>query len=70
MTVNSKAFPVASGLEGMNKLAMLLNSSGLAGAWHFGRGSRFDQTLVNIDFDNATDPPMAWRHFVDAQPRG
>lgn len=55
MTNNTMAFPVAPGIEGMNSLALFLNASHPAGNWHFAKGTRFDQTLVSINFDDIAD---------------
>jgi len=65
MTTNIMAFPVAGGIEGMNKLALFLNASTLGGGWHFGPGSRFDQTLVDINFDDPADLAPTWKRYCD-----
>jgi hypothetical protein len=63
-------FPVEHGIHGMNTLAICLNASGLAGEWHFGSGSRFDQSPVRIDFDDPADAVSAWRHYCDSEVGG
>ena len=55
MTVHAMTFPVVQGLAGTNKLALFLHAPDLLGGWHFGSGTRFDQTAVTIDFDDSTD---------------
>jgi hypothetical protein len=66
MTTNIMAFPVIRGLQGMNQLAQFLNAQPLEGGWHFGTGSRFDQLLVNIDFDQPGELAPTWRRYCDA----
>jgi hypothetical protein len=56
-------FPVTGGIQGMNALALFLNALHLSGGWHFGRGTRFDETAVTIDFDNPSDLAPAWRRY-------
>jgi len=68
MTTDTKMFPVTHGLAGMNKLAMFLNASNLAGGWHFSLGSRFDQAMVGVDFDDPADSTPTWRRYCDAVP--
>ncbi len=63
MTTPVMAFPVSRGLEGMNKLAQFLNALHLPGGWHFGLGSRFDQTAVTIDFGNPADLAPTWQLY-------
>lgn len=65
MTASMKAFPVARGIQGMNTLAMFLNASLARGTWHFGRGTRFDQAMVNIDFDEPVPSGPAWQRYCD-----
>ncbi|CUW39641.1 conserved protein of unknown function [Magnetospirillum sp. XM-1] len=67
MTVNTMAFPVSPGIEGMNTLAVFLNASHPAGGWHFGRGTRFDQAMVDIDFDDPADLAPAWRSYCSTR---
>jgi hypothetical protein len=69
MTDNPMGFPVFCGIEGMNKLALFLNTSHPHGDWHFGRGTRFDQSMVNIDFDNPADLAPAWRSYCSTRPQ-
>ena len=68
MTMNMMAFPVKFGIGGMNRLAIFLNASHLEGGWHFAPGSRFDQTTVQIDFDNPAELAPTWSRYCDAQP--
>lgn len=63
MDADMMVFPVSRGIEGMNKLAVFLNASHPGGDWHFRRGTRFDQTSVNIDFDTPDDLAPAWRSY-------
>ena len=63
MAADAMAFPVACGMEGINKLAQFLNASPLAGNWHFGLGSRFDQALMTVDFDDPADLAPTWRRY-------
>ncbi len=65
MTTNMMAFPVARGIQGMNKLAMFLNASLSRGSWHFGRGTRFDQAMVNVDFDDPAQLRPTWQRYCD-----
>jgi len=67
MTTDAMTFPVARGMEGINKLAQFLNASPLAGGWHFGLGSRFDQSAMTIDFDDPADGAPTWRRYRDDQ---
>lgn len=66
MTTTMMAFPVNRGIEGMNKLAVFLNAAPLTGEWHFARGSRFDQTMVTIDFDEPAELAPTWRRYCEA----
>lgn len=68
MTTNPMTFPVSPGIDGMNKLALFLNASHPSGDWHFGRGTRFDQSMVTIDFDEPADLAPAWRSYCDSRP--
>ena len=68
MTVNTMAFPVKYGIGGMNRLAIFLNDSHLEGGWHFAPGSRFDQTTVQIDFDNPAELAPTWARYRDNPP--
>jgi|GEM_PF-2149523 hypothetical protein len=61
----TRTFPVDDGIHGMNRLALCLNAAGLAGQWHFAAGTRFDQSSVDIGFDNAEDAELAWRGHKD-----
>ena len=65
MTTDAKAFPVTCGMEGINKLALFLNASPLAGNWHFGLGSRFDQDELTVDFDDPADVAPTWARYCD-----
>jgi hypothetical protein len=67
MVADVTTFPVVRGLAGMNKLAQFLNAAPLTGGWHFGPGTRFDQTAVTINFDNPDDLAPAWKRYCDAQ---
>ncbi len=62
---NTIDFPIKLGVTGMNKLAEFLNASNLLGQWHFGAGTRFDQTSASIDFDRVEDMESAWRRYCD-----
>lgn len=67
MTVNMITFPVARGIEGMNKLALFLNARHLSGDWHFAAGTRFDQDMVTVNFDEPTDMAPAWQSYCKFQ---
>jgi len=58
-------FPVNDGLKGINDLALFLNKSKLVGGWHFIAGTRFDQTVVRIEFDTPADAYPAWRKYCE-----
>lgn len=60
MTV-TRTFPIEEGIHGMNRLALRLNAAGLGGQWHFAIGTRYDQTSVDIWFDNPADAELAGR---------
>lgn len=68
MTTAMITFPVQCGIHGMNALALFLNQSDLAGLWHFGLGTRFDQTSVAIDFDDPADAAPSWQRYCDTRP--
>lgn len=70
MTTHMMAFPVERGLQGMNGLARFLNAAGLLGLWHFAAGTRFDQTTVDIDFDDPSDAAPSWRRYCDSRKSG
>ncbi len=59
MTISMRTFPVSPGIDGMNKLAQFLNGLHPVGNWHFSRGTRFDQSEVNINFDQPVDMESA-----------
>jgi hypothetical protein len=67
MTVDMMTFPVTGGIQGMNTLAVFLNALHLSGEWHFGRGTRFDDTDVTIDFDDPADRASAWQSYRDTR---
>jgi len=67
MTADMMTFPVSPGIEGMNGLAVFLNALHPSGDWHFGRGTRFDQSMVNIDFDEPADLAPAWRSYCSSR---
>jgi hypothetical protein len=68
MAQDLMTFAVARGMEGMNRLAIFLNASPLRGAWHFASGTRFDQTAVNIDFDDPADLAPTLRRYRETRP--
>lgn len=68
MGSNRMDFPVARGLEGMNKLALRLNAMHLRREWHFGLGTRYDQAVVTVDFDDPADLERARLGILDTQP--
>ncbi len=59
MNISMTTFPVSPGIDGMNKLALFLNGLHPVGNWHFGRGTRFDQSEVSINFDQPADMASA-----------
>ena len=65
MTTETMTFPVTRGMEGINKLALFLNTSALGGGWHFGLGSRFDQDRMTIVFDDPADLAPTWQRYCD-----
>jgi len=66
MATESTVFPVTGGMEGINRLAVFLNAAPMAGGWHFGLGSRFDQSEMAIDFDDAADMGPTRRRYQDS----
>lgn len=62
----AKTFPVERGLQGINHLAIFLNSLGLKGQWHFASGTRSTQPLIHVDFDDPSDAEPAWQKYQDA----
>ena len=63
----TKSFPVKRGLQGINSLAILLNSTATKGQWHFASGSQFWQPVIDIDFDDASDADTAWTKYQASQ---
>jgi hypothetical protein len=71
MSPDPKVFAVQYGLGGINALAQFLNASHLHAAWHFARGSRFDQDAMTITFDDPADllPTLQrYQHLMEVGP--
>jgi hypothetical protein len=66
MTTTTRSFPVERGLQGINRLAILLNNL----EWHFAMGTRFSNPIIDIYFDDPSDADLAWRNVRDSRLAG
>jgi len=66
MTTDTMAFAVSNGMNGIDRLAKFLNAAPHSGEWHFAAGTRFDQRLMKVDFDDPADLAPTWHRYHDA----